>query len=230
MKTSLHIHATLDDRNAQTAGWHALRLEAAPGQRITLPLNPGAAFTCLSDLILGLLAPAQGHVRVLGHEWQNVTKPATCALRGRIGVLHNQPVWISNLSVYENLTLSMRHHTTTPEATIRNAYESLAATWPGGNPPPADVRPRALTERQAKRFAILRTFLGNPELILLDHPTVNREDDDTGWVRNLIDRAAARGAAILLSCNDIQLREALVPAVTRTEYQIDAEAQLRRKE
>src|SRR5687767_71659 len=65
----------------------------------------------LADASEGLVPPAQGTVRFLGDDWENLSADRAAAQRGKIGRLFEDEGWVSDVDVDENIMLAQRHHT-----------------------------------------------------------------------------------------------------------------------
>jgi phospholipid/cholesterol/gamma-HCH transport system ATP-binding protein len=152
------------------------------------------------DLAQGLLAPDAGVVTLLGEDWQSVTPDRAAAFRGQIGRVFENGGWISNLDVDENVTLAQRYHTGRPESEIADAAQHLArklglAELPVG-------RPHAVARDLLRRAQWVRALLGEPRLLLLDHPARDVGADGRGRLLATLRDARDRGAAVLWATSE----------------------------
>lgn len=152
----------------------------------------------LTELLVGLRRPADGVVRVLGHDWADLSRAEAEALRGRIG--HGIPVdgWLPHLTVAENVVLPRLHHDpdTPEEALLRRAEELSRDFGLEGLP---DARPAELRGPDLARAACVRAFLGDPPLLVLESPFEGRAVDEVvAPMRAALDAACGGyGAAAL---------------------------------
>lgn len=149
----------------------------------------------LADAAVGLLAPASGRVRFLGNDWQSLDPDTSNAMRGRIGRLVGDGAWIDDLTVLENVLLPQLHHTSRREAALKNDAALLARQF--GLPGVPLAHPSALDEDDLHRAALVRAFLGRPQLIVLERATQRLYPEIMEPLINAIRRARDRGAAVL---------------------------------
>ncbi len=161
-----------------------LGLELGQGETL-LVLGPnGSGKSTLLRVLATLLRPTAGEVRVLG-----CPLPAEAwRLRGRIGYLGHEPLLYSDLSGRENLRFQARLHGLGAAAEQR--IEALLAA--------VDMERRAgdrvgsLSAGMRQRLAICRCVLHEPELLLLDEPDSNLDQEGRRLARALIGSETGR--------------------------------------
>ncbi len=210
MSQSTSDPAVLEFRDATLPGeaphWMALRevrCSLAPGQcalvrtlhrRLGLPLAPAA---------VGLTLAQSGEVRFQGQSWSDRDPAAQARRRGLIGRVFEGWGWVSNLSVVENVVLAQRHHTRRTDAELEQQADILAKRFQLHQTPRG--RPANLSADILQRSQWVRALLGQPRLLLLEHPG---EDVELDALDNLVDEVAAarqRGAAVLWITGDHRL-------------------------
>jgi len=167
-------------------------LVEVPHDRDALPLAPAAQGLVLADA---------GRVAFLGHVWNDRQLSTEATLRGRIGRVFAQRGWVSNLSVLENVVLSQRHHTKRPEAELEQAADDLARQFDLSQVPrgrPANVAPDML-----RRAEWVRALLGQPELILLEHPLRESSPAFAPALVRQLRGALERGAAAIWITSEV---------------------------
>jgi phospholipid/cholesterol/gamma-HCH transport system ATP-binding protein len=174
------------DRASLTVARGAFELIDAGDQR------QAAAF---ADLCSGLIEPAAGAVRFLGHDWRTLPHDYANALRGRIGRGFSIESWLPHLSLIENILLQQLHHTRRAETEILAEASALAGAF--GLPGIPVSRPEDVPPFDLVRAALVRAFMGDPLLILLEHPLQGRYGDLLDPLVNVIAGARQRGAAVL---------------------------------
>jgi phospholipid/cholesterol/gamma-HCH transport system ATP-binding protein len=185
-----------------------LRASLGPGMsldRASLTLARGAfelidagdqgQAAAFADLCSGLIEPAAGAARFLGHDWQTLPHDYANALRGRIGRGFSDEAWAPHLSLIENILLQQCHHTRRAEAEILAEASALASEF--GLPGIPVSRPEDVAPFDRVRAGLVRAFIGDPALILLEHPLQGRYLDLLDPLVNVITRARHRGAAVL---------------------------------
>ncbi|HSP72851.1 MAG TPA: ABC transporter ATP-binding protein, partial [Gaiellaceae bacterium] len=138
---------------------HGISLEVARGS-VTGLLGPsGSGKSTLMRAIVGVQIVAGGEVEVLG-------RPAgTPAVRSRVGYLTQEPSVYVDLTVHENL----RFFAQVLDAPRSRIAEVLATV---GLEEYADRQVRRLSGGQLSRVSLATALLGEPEVLVLDEPTV----------------------------------------------------------
>jgi phospholipid/cholesterol/gamma-HCH transport system ATP-binding protein len=159
----------------------------------------------LFDLAEGLLAPDKGVVKFLGKQWQDMSLSQQAGMRGLIGRTFETHGWISNMSVYDNISLSQRHHTHRAEADIRQEAERLARA--AGLEDIPEQRPELAARRDLQKCQWVRAFLGNPALVLLEHPEAGVTTEDLPGLLEMTEEALEHGAAVMWLTTDERIRQ-----------------------
>jgi ABC-2 type transport system ATP-binding protein len=154
---------------------------------VTGLLGPsGCGKTTLIRAIAGLQAKVTGTVDVLG-------LPAGAPkLRGRIGYVTQEPSVYDDLSVTENLRF-FAAVLGVPSADVARVIEAVDLT------DHADVTVSRLSGGQRSRASLAAALLGEPELLVLDEPTVGLDPVLRRDLWNLFHQLADAGATLLVS-------------------------------
>lgn len=131
----------------------------AAGKIIGLLGPSGAGKTTLIRSILGLQKPSSGQIEVLGQ------RPGGKILRLKTGYVTQSPSIYSDLSVQDNLEYFARLLGTDKQNASRTIKEVELA-------PNKDQLVASLSGGQKTRASLAVALLGQPELLLLDEPTV----------------------------------------------------------
>ena len=171
-----------------------LSLQLDPGDCAFIELVDGIEPNSFADLCSGLIELRSGEVRFLGHEWQGLPSSYADALRGRIGRVFSAGAWVPFLDVERNILLPALHHTRRSLEDLRSEALMLAQEF--GLPGLPLDRPSDVLPADLDRAALVRAFLGEPLLVLVE------DGADVPLARsvaalNQIARARDRGAAIV---------------------------------
>jgi len=165
----------------------------------------GAGKTTTLAMMLGLLLPSAGQIRVFGEDM----------LRHRYRVLPRlnfSSPYVDlphRLTVRQNLTIYGRLYGL---AKLQERIEALAQ----------DLQIVEFLERQTgklsagqkTRVALAKALLNEPELLLLDEPTASLDPDTGDWVRGYLETYRARtGATLLLASHNMGEVERLASEV-----------------
>jgi len=165
------------------------------GEIALVSVEAHSASVPLFDLAEGLIPPDEGNVTFMGRQWQDLGLSKQAAMRGLIGRTFETQGWISNLSVYDNICLSQRHHTHRAEAEIRQEAEQLARA--AGLEAIPEQRPELATRRELQKCQWIRAFLGSHALVLLEHPETGMKAEDLALLFEIIEEAIGHGAAVM---------------------------------
>jgi phospholipid/cholesterol/gamma-HCH transport system ATP-binding protein len=118
----------------------------------------------LTRLITGLACPTRGSILIDGQDVAGLGKADLYSLRRQIGVVPSNGGLISNLKLWENITLPLMYHSggITPEEE-KNALEYLEQLGYSGN---IMALPAHLSPYEKMVTALVRMFIGQPRLLL----------------------------------------------------------------
>ena len=109
-----------------------------------------------------------GNVRFVGRDWSDVPHDYAAALRSRIGRVFATGGWLPFLDVETNILLPQLHHTRRGREELRREAQGLAREF--GLPGLPLGRVDALAPADLGRAGLVRAFLGEPLLVLLEDP------------------------------------------------------------
>jgi ABC-2 type transport system ATP-binding protein len=155
----------------------------------------GAGKTTTIAMIMGLVLPTAGQIRVLG-----CTMPDRSAdVLGRMNFESPYVDMPMRLTVRQNLTVFGRLYAVTG---LRDRIAQLAADLDLGD---FLDRPNGkLSAGQKTRVALAKALINQPELLLLDEPTASLDPDTADWVRQHLENYRRKhGATILLASHNM---------------------------
>ncbi len=149
----------------------------------------GAGKTTTIRMMLGLIRPTAGEVRVLGSR----VGPGSQAVFSRVGYLVEDASSYGNLTVRENLDIQ-RRLTRSPREAIDKAIELLRLD------PYADRRAGHLSLGNKQRLALARALLHRPDVLLLDEPANGLDPAGIVEIRGLLRALADQdGVTVFMS-------------------------------
>ncbi|MFS8098464.1 alpha/beta fold hydrolase [Lentzea alba] len=159
------------------------------GQVLGLLGPNGAGKTTTLRMVMGLIHPSAGHIRVFGHK---VTPGAP--VLSRIGSFVEGSGFLPHLSGAANLRLYWAA-TGRPleEAHVEEALEIA------GLGDAVHRRVRTYSQGMRQRLAIAQAMLGLPDLLILDEPTNGLDPPQIHQMREVLRRYAAAGRTVLVS-------------------------------
>jgi phospholipid/cholesterol/gamma-HCH transport system ATP-binding protein len=191
-----------------------LHLRVMAGECVLINARSAVQAREFVDLCCGLLPLRSGSVRFLGRDWVGTSNELVSALRGHIGRLHGAGSWISFLATDINILLPQLHHTRRPEQVLREMATGLSIAF--GLPGLPVMQPDALTPADLVRAACARAFMGEPRLLFLDDPELERIPDlVTALLNALMSMHDKQTACIWFTRDDALWNDRSFPATMR---------------
>jgi phospholipid/cholesterol/gamma-HCH transport system ATP-binding protein len=179
-----------------------LDLSVAKGS-ITAVMGPsGTGKTTVLRLLTGQIHPAGGTVRALGQDVGSLSHRELFALRRRIGMLFQNGALLTDLDVFENVAYPVREHARLPEPVLRRlVLMKLEAVGLRGA---EQLMPQELSGGMARRVALARAIVMDPELLVYDEPFVGLDPVYMGMIVRLIKRLnEALGITSIVVSHDV---------------------------
>jgi phospholipid/cholesterol/gamma-HCH transport system ATP-binding protein len=156
-----------------------------PRGKVTAIMGPsGTGKTTLLRMITGQLRPAAGSVTVDGQEVPKLRRAELYRLRRRMGMLFQNSALLTDYTVFENVAFPVREHTRLPERLIRHLV--LTKLHAVGLRGAAELMPSQLSGGMARRVALARAMVLDPDLLLYDEPFSGLDPISLGMVLRLI--------------------------------------------
>ena len=172
--------------------------------RITAIMGPsGTGKTTLLKLITAQIQPDQGQVTVFGQDFAKLQSHEIYAVRKRMGMLFQNGALLTDMSVYENVAFPVHEHTDMPESLVRMlVLTKLEAVGLRGA---ADLMPSELSGGMARRVALARAIVMDPEVLIYDEPFVGLDPISLGFILRLIKQMnVALGITSIVVSHDVQ--------------------------
>jgi lipooligosaccharide transport system ATP-binding protein len=183
-----------------------LELEVPVGVCYGLLGPNGAGKSTTMRILTGQVVADAGRIEVLGHRLPAESKVA----RARMGVCPQESNLDIDLSVREVLDVFARLYRVSPTRRTDAVSQALALAGLGHR---ARDRAVALSGGMQRRLLIARALIHEPELVLLDEPTVGLDPQVRQEIWSLILALRERGATVLMSTHYIEEAERLADRV-----------------
>jgi len=177
---------------------------AIPRGKITAIMGPsGTGKTTLLRLITGQIHATRGDVLVDGKEVSKLNHQQLYAMRQRMGMLFQNGALLTDVSVYENVAFPVREHTRLPEELIRQLVLTKLQTV--GLRGAHNLMPWELSGGMARRVALARAMVRDPELLIYDEPFAGLDPISMGVVLRLIRKMnEALGVTSIVVSHDVE--------------------------
>jgi ABC-type multidrug transport system ATPase subunit len=164
-----------------------LSFELRAGQALQLH-GPIEAGTPVLRSLVGLARPESGQVRLLGHDPFALGRAETSTQLARVGWLPRAGALLANLTLSENLLLPLLFHRGAADPAV-----VAAALRRFGLDEAPNLRPEHAPMPVRRRVALARATLLDPEVLLLDHPLDDLDEEDAGAITAALAAWVAEG-------------------------------------
>jgi ABC-2 type transport system ATP-binding protein len=199
---AVHLQKFYRSRNKAVAAVHNVSLQIGAGEVLAFLGPNGAGKTTTIKMIAGLILPDAGKVKIVGRDPHRDAK----ALRSIGAVLEGNRNVYWRLTPEENLEyfgvlrgLSQR--------VARQRSQTLLERFELQDK--RQVLTQTLSRGMQQKLAIAVALIHEPQLLLLDEPTLGLDVEATQSVKRLVREIAAEGRAILLTTHQLDIAEEL---------------------
>ena len=151
----------------------------------------GSGLSTLRDLLLGKSRPSGGVVLLDGLDPIKDRKQ----LSGKLGVLFKENALYAHQTVEKNLHFFTRLYDL-PQTRVGVVLTQI------GLADQASVRVDSLPPGLARRLALGRSILNQPNILLLEEPLANCDENSIAMIKRLINKEAENGATVLILNED----------------------------
>ena len=193
----------LDYSRGRRQIFNGLNISIARGQ-VTAIMGPsGTGKTTLLRLITRQLIPDRGTILVDGIDIAKLSIKDLYILRRRFGMLFQNGALLTDINVFENVAFPLREHTHLPNRIIRHIV--LTKLHAVGLRGAADMIPSELSGGMARRVALARAMVMDPDILIYDEPFVGLDPISMGVIVRLVRKMNdALGISSILVSHDVQ--------------------------
>ena len=164
---------------------HDISWSLQPGEIMGLFGHNGAGKTTTIRLILGLIRPSGGELKVLGGQAHDAR------VRQQIGFLPENIMFYPQLTGLE----TMQHFARlkgAPMSQVTELLEQVGLTAAGSQ------RVKAYSKGMRQRLGLAQALLGDPKLLIMDEPTVGLDPIATQSLYRLMEQLRSQGTSIII--------------------------------
>ena len=208
-----HVHFLYGEHEAL----YDVSLVARPGEVLALMGRNGSGKTTLLKLLVGLLRPKRGALRVLGHD---IARMPVEQIAGMVGYVPQDPrALLFHDTLREELAFTLKNQE--PRTKNQTASRTEGSQYPVLGSAPgeridavlaqlglahlAEAYPRELSGGEAQRAALAAILIAGPPVLLLDEPTRGLDYAAKERLGALLRELARAGHTILMSTHDVEL-------------------------
>lgn len=177
-----------------------VRFTVAPGEVVGLLGPNGAGKTTSFSMVVGLVQPDAGSVRLGDQELAGL--PMHRRARAGLGYLPQEASIFRRLTVRENLLAVLELQTDRPKAEREAEAEQLIAEFGLGKV--ADSLGETLSGGERRRAEIARSLLPRPRFMLFDEPFAGVDPINVGELQKEIARLKEKGLGVLITDHNVR--------------------------
>lgn len=180
-----------------------ISLTVQRGQVVALMGGSGSGKTTLLRAATGQIKALTGQVRLFGEDLSHITRINLQNLRQKMGVLFQQGALFTDLNVFENVAFPLREHANLHSTEVlKRVLDTLDAV---GLRAAAHLKVSEISGGMARRVALARAVVLEPELVLYDEPFAGLDPISLGITARLIRSLSDRlGCASIVITHDIK--------------------------
>jgi ABC-2 type transport system ATP-binding protein len=174
-------------------------ISVSSGETVALLGPNGAGKSTTIDMMLGLSRPDQGHVELFG------LAPADAVKAGSVGVMLQTGALIRDLSVRELITMMASLYTDPLDVDEVLDRADLRTV--------ADRRTQKLSGGETQRVRFAMALVSDPDLLVLDEPTVALDVEARHGFWTMMRDSAARGKTVIFATHYLEEADAYADRV-----------------
>jgi len=180
-----------------------LNLTIRRGEVAAIMGPSGTGKTTLLRLITRQLIPEQGAIYVEGVDIATLSQAELYLMRRRFGMLFQNGALLTDLNVFENVAFPLREHTKLSTRLISHIV--LTKLHAVGLRGAADMMPAELSGGMARRVALARAMVTDPDILIYDEPFVGLDPISLGVIVRLVRRMNdALGITSIVVTHDVE--------------------------
>ena len=174
------------------------------GEDLLILGDSGVGKTTLIQILSGLLSPHSGFVEMNGTRFQDLSSKSLDQFRGsNIGMVFQQSHFVRNLSVLDNLLLSLYLSNK-----LQDKKRAIHLLQEIGLADKLNNMPDELSQGEQQRAAIATALIKTPDLILADEPTSSLDDNNCQKIITLLkEQASLTNAKLIIITHDQRLKD-----------------------
>ncbi len=182
-----------------------LNMVVHDGETLLVLGESGMGKSTILKLILRLLLPDEGTIRVFGQEINHLSFADVLDVRRRIGMVFQNAALFDSMTVYENVAYPLRENTAMDEAEVERTVREKLEFVDLDPDQVIDQLPAALSGGMKKRVGVARAIATNPEIVLYDEPTAGLDPLTVETVTALIRKLQRElGVTSILVTHDLR--------------------------
>ncbi len=160
-----------------------INLQVEKGETMVIIGPSGSGKSTILRLIIGLMKPTAGEIRVKGQEITCLSEDNLNKIRMGMGMVFQYSALFDSMTVGENVAFGLREHTDLSEGEIKKIVSrNLRMVGLGER---ENIMPNELSGGMKKRVSLARAIAMKPEIMLYDEPTAGLDPIMSGTIDRL---------------------------------------------
>lgn len=164
---------SFENMSFQTGGYEVFKnitIDLPCNEAIFISGQEGSGKSMILKILAGLAVPQSGQYLINGQDVLNMSFEEFLPFRLNIGYSFDMNGLLSNKTIRENLTLPLEYHRWLAPDDIKKRVDELLEYFNLHSV--ADLRPSDAPGSTRKAACVARAFVLDPEILILDQPTV----------------------------------------------------------
>jgi len=179
-----------------------INVEIEKGDFVIIFGPSGCGKSTLLHTLLGLEPPTSGDINLEGESYYGMTEDARARYRRhKVGIIYQQPLWISSLDIKGNITFTLRLLSYDQGKIDTRVGEVLSLV---GMQDWKDYHPKELSSGQQQKVSLARALAVDPVLIVADEPTGNLDTISGKQLIEHFNEFNKKGITIVMVTHDLE--------------------------
>jgi len=173
------------------------------GQTYCLIGYNGSGKSLILKIAAGIQEPSSGAVLFQDTSIYDVSRSQRLKINSRIGFVFQNAALVSNMNVYDNLSVGLKYHTKLKEKEIEDKVDfflNKINLYLKKYLMPSDL---SLGEKKLVGFA--RALIDNPDVLIMDEPTALIDKKTSHFIIEIIEEFEDQEKAVLMTSSDTDL-------------------------
>jgi len=157
----------------------------------------GAGKTTTQRMLVSLLTPSEGQIRILGHDLAHDAYPA----KRQIGLVPEESNIYTELTAWDNLMFTGQLYRMSKADRSMCAEELLKTFGLWGK---KDIKAENFSKGMRRRLSIAMAIIHKPALLFLDEPTPGLDAQSARAIKGIIRQLSADGTTVFMTTHQIE--------------------------